>query len=167
MRNTILISLLCLAVYKAPNHKTISNPIANFNRHSLDTSRYTILKYSKERDKYHGFDKDSKSTILTTAEIVKIEGLIKKKVIEYNGIKKKGIYPLIINHPEKYYKQLIVVVNSKGEKEVWVNCFCTIENTSYWKTGIVEVLDGGSCYFQLKINLTTNIVYDFGVNGVA
>ena len=70
-----------------------------------------------------------------------------------------------IKDVSKYYKQFIAVINKQGEKEVWINCFCSKDPK--WKNEVVLVLDGGNCYFQLKINLTKKLVYDFMVNGVA
>lgn len=64
-----------------------------------------------------------------------------------------------------YRKQLIAVTNKTGEKEVWVNCFCNTWDNDRWKTEMMLVADGGNCYFNFKINLTTKKYYDLGVNG--
>jgi hypothetical protein len=88
--------------------------------------------------------------------------LISKKVEAYNSTTNGEK----IVQPDKYYKQFIAVTNSKGEKEVWVNCRCSVMK-EYWKSSIGDVKDGGSCFFNLKINLTKKLIYDFWVNGVA
>jgi hypothetical protein len=62
-----------------------------------------------------------------------------------------------------YQRQLIAVQNPSGEKEIWVNCFCDPDKD--WKTKVVFVHDGGSCYFNFKINLTTKKLYEISVNG--
>jgi len=149
----------------------------------IDTSKYVILKFHKGGDYYFG--KDAKPDTLSAEDIAKIEDLIGKRISEYNRaekdsaisitkrIRKKNHDPNFtwtgdfIKNPSKYYKQLIPIINIKGEKEVWVNCFCSADGKPYWKKNIVLVMDGGSCYFNLKINLTTGTVYDFMVNGVA
>jgi hypothetical protein len=59
------------------------------------------------------------------------------------------------------------VTNKKGEKEVWVNCFCDTWNSNRWKTEILFVEDGGNCYFNFRINLATKKYHDLGVNGEA
>jgi hypothetical protein len=92
--------------------------------------------------------------------LIRIEELIKDKVTSYN----KGGYG-IIKKPSKYFKQFVAVINKNGEKEVWVNCCCEVMD--YWKKQIQTTLDGGTCYFNLKINLNKNILYNFSVNGVA
>ena len=121
---------------------------------------------------------------LSSSEIDKIEVIIAEEVVEYNkhekafvdSINKKSHrndpanaipYDNLISHPEKYYKQFLAITNGKGEKEVWVSCFCDVGDKSYWKKDWVRVEDGGSCYFKIKINLTTNRVAGFYVNGVA
>ncbi|WP_295669189.1 hypothetical protein, partial [uncultured Mucilaginibacter sp.] len=102
---------------------------------------------------------------ITEDEISKVENLLDSFVAIYN--KNATEYDQKIDKPKSYFKQLIVVINSKGEKEVWVNCFCSASDKSYWKKDIVQVEDGGGCYFQLRVNLTKNFVHDFRVNGIA
>ncbi|AMR31874.1 hypothetical protein A0256_10795 [Mucilaginibacter sp. PAMC 26640] len=127
----------------------------------IDTSRYAVLPFTKSRDSFL-FDKDFKPASISGKEIKMIEKIIAVTVKEYN--KSKGT---TISKPGKYYKQLIAVTNAKGEKEVWVNCFCTDYEKRHWRKGIVMVLDGGPCFFNLKINLSTNTVMRLAVNGVA
>jgi hypothetical protein len=182
MKYFIIIGFFCLIACKHPDKKTqINTPKPSL---SLDTSRYAILKFDKDSDQYV-FGKNAKPATLFDADIVKIEDLISKRVSEYNRIEKDSAISItkrlrkkshdpnfvwngdFVKNPSEYYKQLIPINNSKGEKEVWVNCFCDTSEKSYWKKSIVMVNDGGSCFFQLKINLTKNIVYNFFVNGVA
>lgn len=63
----------------------------------------------------------------------------------------------------KYWKQCIAVINSKGEKEVWLNCSCSLHH--HFQYGIFSVMDGGPCYMRMKINLTTHSCYDVNFNG--
>lgn len=67
----------------------------------------------------------------------------------------------------KFYKrQLLFYTDEKGDKIVWVNCFCNCFDES-WKKDILLVKDGGDCYFNFKINLTKRKVFDIGINGEA
>lgn len=94
------------------------------------------------------------------------------KAIRINNIAEKHT-SYYIDANKKYYSQFIVAINKKGEKEVWVNCFCDAfiqEQKPYtinWKKEIVQVEEGGNCFFRLTINLATNSFYDFSVNGFA
>jgi len=144
------------------------------SQHYINASRYSVLNSDGEYDgfKYGIFDNlTNKPTTLSANEIYEIEKIIKTEVDRHN--KNSSHHYSFIRNPRRYYKQLMAVINSKSEKEVWVNCFCNSDNKSsgedksYWKKGIVSVYDGGSCYFHLKINLTTGRVYYFSVNGVA
>jgi hypothetical protein len=68
----------------------------------------------------------------------------------------------------RYYKrQYIISLNDKREKIVRVNCFCSHGDSEFWKTNVVEVMDGGKCYFSLVVNLDTNQLIYFQTNGIA
>jgi hypothetical protein len=63
-----------------------------------------------------------------------------------------------------YKRQYIPYINQIGQKLVWVNCFCDDEEL-YWKKEIVEVEDGGYCFFHVTVNLTTKTFDQFLMNG--
>ncbi|WP_460470295.1 hypothetical protein [Emticicia fontis] len=118
---------------------------------------------------------NGKSTELTTIEMDKIERLLEAYIREYNVPQLKRYNQWNEAFPKEHYKkekfiidlkrykrQYVAIINAKGEKEVWINCFCS--NPKYWEKYIVEVLDGGNCYFNLKINLTKDTYYDLIVN---
>ena len=91
-------------------------------------------------------------------EIDEIQILIILAVSEYNtflpeAYKKRRCY--IIDLSKNYKQQYIPLINAKGEKEVWVNCFCITLENNRWKHSIIEMEDGGSSLFNFKVNLTT------------
>lgn len=90
-----------------------------------------------------------------------IEKIISVTVAERNKQSQSGI-----DNPRQYYKQIIAAINAGGQKEVWINCFCTPYEKRHWRKGVVMILDGGPCFFNIKINLNTNTVMSFAVNGV-
>lgn len=103
--------------------------------------------------------KDVKESTLSDTDILQIESLANKGISEYN---KQTKWSKI----DKTYKvQMVSVINAKGEKEVWLNCFC--DDYPNWRKRILEVRDGGSCFFNLKINLSKGKCYDIRVNGEA
>lgn len=75
----------------------------------------------------------------------------------------------------KYKRQYFPVINSQGEKEVWINCLCPYAlewpnrfesfKDWNWKKTYVRFNDGGNCFFYLKVNLATGKYYDFMTNG--
>jgi hypothetical protein len=142
----------------------------------VDTSIIAILPYDKT-DKW--LFKDCNPTELTSKDIDDIEMILTKCIDEYNPEQEKQFIDINSKHPEfkldrnnfiidlkRYKRQYIAVINSKGEKEVWINCFCSAWSGN-WKAQQIQVEDGGNCFFNLKINLKTRNYYDFSVNGEA
>lgn len=126
---------------------------------SKDTQRNAVFNFDVKRDSAL-FDRHVIRADLSRKEITTIEKLIAGEIIKYN---KKGYRS--VKQPEKYFKQLIPVINSKGEKEVWVDCFCDVMPD--WKTYREHINDGGSCVLHFKINLTNSKVLKFFTNGLA
>ena len=120
-----------------------------------DKEFYTVLQYDSS-DKLFKY---GISTTLNKKELSNIQRILEDAVSNINLTQK---IKLDLN---KYKRQYIAIINEAGEKEVWVNCFCQYDET--WKRNIVEVHDGGKCYFNLKINLSSNRYYDFYINGEA
>jgi uncharacterized protein YnzC (UPF0291/DUF896 family) len=126
----------------------------------LTDSNYAVIPYTKA-DSY--LFKNAKADTLTQKEIQEIELLTNKSIDEYNKeVNSKPIKYGAINDIG-YKVQLVPVINEKGEKEVWINCFC--ETDFDWRKRIVGIRDGGSCFFRLKINLSNGKYYEFGING--
>ena len=55
---------------------------------------------------------------------------------------------------------------SEDGKFIFVNAFCSPPD-AYSAKQFVRVLDGGTCYFEVKYNPKTKTFYDLGFNGVA
>ena len=55
--------------------------------------------------------------------------------------------------------------NADG-KFIFINAFCSAPD-AYAAKRFLQVLDGGTCYFELKYNPKTKTFYDLGFNGVA
>jgi len=123
--------------------------------------------------------KDCSPADLTNDDLIQIERLLRDCIDKYNPIQEKRFNEINAKYPGRrfykehfvidlklYRRQYIAATNKTGEKEVWINCFCD-KDEAYWKTGIVEVFDGGNCYFNLRVNLTKGEYYELIVNGVA
>jgi len=54
---------------------------------------------------------------------------------------------------------------SAGGKFIFINAFCSPPD-AYSAKRFVRVLDGGTCYFEVKYNPKTKTFYDLGFNGV-
>jgi hypothetical protein len=116
------------------------------------------------------------TTTLSTTELDAATTLLTKCITDYNdqireGFKKRGekkryarMYQVM--SLSKYKVQFVPYLNEKGEKEIWINGFCSDYNID-WKTEIVHVFDGGNCYFTVRLNLTNNKCIAVGTNGYA
>jgi basic membrane lipoprotein Med (substrate-binding protein (PBP1-ABC) superfamily) len=144
---------------------------ANKNKSSqkslYDTSKISIINFNKSI--YWLFDSASKASILTDADIWEVERLFNESIADYNSkIKKKEDKKYFAVDLQKfnYKRQYVCVTNKDGQKVVYVNCFCETIGVD-WKSTLIQVEDGGNCFFNLKINLNTKKYYDFFVNGYA
>ncbi len=126
-----------------------------------DSSHYTILSYDKSTDWMfvHGT-----ATSLNKKELADLHTLLVISVAQHNRATKDAAFQ--IHHLEQFYSQYTPVGNAKGQKEVFVNAFCEAPSQD-WRHEQILVQDGGNCYFQIKINLTTGAGYDCSVNGDA
>lgn len=144
--------------------------------HSIDTSNYAILKFDTT-DTW--LFKNAKPANLTQTEIKEIEIILKQCIDAYNPDQKMQFDTISKAHPEyslrvdnfvidlsRYKRQYFPVINSAGQKEVWVNCFCN-DFDKNWRKEMLIVHDGGNCYFSLTINLVTKTFSRFIVNGDA
>ncbi len=143
---------------------------------STDTSLYKILKFDAN-DTW--LFKNVKPSGLTQNEIEVIEIILKDCLYSYNADQKLQFDTLSKTHPEynlkvddfvidlsRYKRQYFPVINSAGQKEVWVNCFCN-DFGKNWRKEMIIVDDGGNRYFSLTINIATKTVSGFIVNGDA
>jgi len=134
-----------------------------FSDLKFDTSKTAILEL--ERPVAWIFDSTYKQAELTQKDLPVIDSFVIKAVSDFNSRQEKNNS----DHPWKidlksynYRKQIITVKNVRGERVVWVNCFCSSELD--WKSKLVSVEDGATCFFNFKINLNTYTYYDFRVN---
>ncbi len=171
----IPILTICLTSYGQTKTET-KNKDKNQNTYNIDTSVIAVLSFDTTRNWVF---KDSKPTDLTNIDLLKIETILNQCINDYNPDQERQFKEVYDKHPEykldkknfiidltRYKRQYVAVINSKGEKEVWVNCFCGAGNQN-WKKNLIFVRDGGNCYFNLKINLTTEKHYELSVNGDA
>jgi hypothetical protein len=124
------------------------NSKINYKKHP----DFALFAFNPEQPDNYKFDKNSNPYDLVENDISKIIELFNSCPIKRNTLKS-----------ENYWKQCIAVINPKGEKEVWLNCACN--EPFYFQYGIGHTNDGGSCYMQMKINLTTHSCYDVYYNG--
>lgn len=76
--------------------------------------------------------------------------------------------PVIHKNIKKYVRQYVGVINENGDKVLWVNFVWKSDaDRKRLSEDIETVLDGCSHYWNVKINIDEEIVYDLRVNGEA
>lgn len=168
--------LVCLIIYscgqpqisnQAPDiRRSLNFNDTNFNKQLVvDTSIIAILPIDTTN---HGIFKDATPLELTNEDLKVITKLL-NDCISSNNSKQDAIKRLSEHINLKSYKrQYVPFISSKGERKVYVNCFCLRDfpnEFNYWKKILVEVDDGGSCFFHLTINLTSLQYEQIYING--
>ena len=76
--------------------------------------------------------------------------------------------PIIHKNLKKYNRQYFGYIDNNGDKILLINCFWKQKNRfENWTKERVMVLDGGSHYWSIKLNLATGKLFDLSVNGNA
>ncbi len=167
LTSLLFTSVTFIACRDLPNknpagEKTLSQD----SRLNYDTSTTTIIALKSKSE--WPFDSTCKATVLTQDNLQTIDTLLLRCIANYNNSLSNNKEQWGIDLVKwNYKKQLVAVINKDGQKEVWVNCFCNTWDNDQWKTEILQVDDGGTCYFNFKINLETKKYYALIVNGVA
>jgi hypothetical protein len=65
------------------------------------------------------------------------------------------------------YKTMFLSSIKKEKSFCILYAFDSVKHVDFWKTDIVGIMDGGNCCFQAKINLDSEKVIEFRMNGVA
>ena len=175
-----LIFIILISISSCNRTEKTTEMVATENTQTefkLAKSDFVILPFNKD---WYWIFKDVKSTELTQSELIEIENILKIAVEENNRRQKVNLK----KHNEEYPKnkwsetgfelklkgkkrQYIPVINQEGEKEIWINFFCNEWESDGWKNDLMIVLDGGNCYFNLKVNLTNKTYSELIINGYA
>lgn len=126
-------------------------------------------------------DAESKDIVqLSKNDLAIVDRQVKIAVSEYNIEREKFLHKTKAEDPtatlrredyiidlKKYKRQYVACLNTKKQKVVWVNCFCSSRDNDDWKSEVLLVRDGGICYFNLKIIIEQKTYYEFMVNSRA
>lgn len=180
MKFLLLINLFTLSLWSCTQEvneqeRYLTEPTAVSR---VDSTVFTVLEFNPS---WYWVFKNAKPATLTPEELAEIETILKRSVADNNQEERKLLQQHNLENPEnqrtetgyeiedlsRYRRQYVPVINEKGEKVVWVNLFCNHKYKEDWRTDIVMTSDGGNCFFELKVNLTTKTYSDFTVNGYA
>jgi hypothetical protein len=145
---------------------------------TASSDHFVILPF--DTSVYTSLPADCTQATLNNEDFANIERVLSFCVNKYNRSQNTVYREIVKKLPDqdlriddyvidlkRYYRQYVVVFNKRGEKEVWVNCFCNIQSQENWREKAVIVMGGGNCFFNVRINLTRKSFSDFMVNGLA
>lgn len=158
----ILIFILAACGQNKPSTKTFETTTSQ--QLNFDTGKIAILPV----DTNHFLFENATAAPLTNQDLKSIGRLLSASVQTHNSKQDTAKEFNEFIDLGKYRIQYVPFINSKGEKKVYVNAFCSYYgnfNSTGWKKYLVSVDDGGSCFFHLTINLTKDIYEEFYTNG--
>ncbi|MDH7447634.1 hypothetical protein [Aquimarina sp. 2201CG14-23] len=174
--NKIILILITLISSCTTSVKTeeIKNEQKTQEKFKLAKSDYTILTYTP---KWHWTFNNVKPSQLQESELIEIEEVLKSAIQKHNQTQKNQLIEHNKNNSDDpitqtnyevqlqgYMRQYVPVINNKGQKEVFINFFCDATDEKNWQTQLVQVEDGGNCYYSVKISMETKKYYEFEVN---
>jgi len=143
-----------------------TNVIDNYVFDNTAGIDYVIIPYDPET--YHQYIfQNGTPAALTADDLEQINHILQEAVDNYNRDLKP--YRESIKALSEYNRQYVPVINAQGEKEVYVNCFRSRYERNFegWKSNLLMIMDGGSNFFNVTINLTRLTYYNLNVNGRA
>lgn len=138
----------------------------NMSPFTFDTTAITILSLNQcgNCPFNNSYKVNPTQAILNQYEIDVADTLYKKAVAQYNAALPDNQKPYkSIDMSKSYKRQYIAAMLVNGHKVVWMNAFCS--SNANWKQRLIQVQDGGSCYFTITINLTEKSNGTLRVNG--
>jgi len=164
-RNYLILLLLLTPSCKNEHHR---------DSNEFEGSPTPIVKVTEAKDSmvYSIIDVPSiskgQSFTIDGREIKLIDSLLISCIKKHNDrLIEEDALEKLIDDLENYKRQYVPFINAKGEKEVFINCFCLMPKDDRWKSDIIIFHDGGSCFFKVSINLNKNECYKIAVNGEA
>ena len=170
----LLIALMLLSCQKdKPNDATLNSTTGQAkSKESMPPAllkpkskekEYVILPFSEKPDYIL---RGSTTAQLSLDEVNEVYRLVQRAVEEYNAKQVLRNNTSLTIDLNRYRLQIIPALNANGEKVVWVNALCSNMPTN-WQKYLVDVLDGGKCYFKVNVNLLWQKWSDFYIHGYA
>jgi len=162
MTRLCIFGLTCIILNSACGQSKIVKHVSQNNASKklalkFDTSKIAIFNLKTDWWLSEKFD-GAKSFNLTGTDLEAVDEIFKKSITQNN----------IDTSYFHYKKQYVPFIDKDRQKKVWINCFCSDLDNEFldWRKSIVIVSDGGSCFFNLIINLSNHSFSNLQVNGV-
>ena len=104
----------------------------------------------------------------TKEDVYKAEEIIKSNIKQANKnlVNQSGPNLIIHKNLNKYIRQYVGFINENNEKVIWVSFIWEkYSRRHHLEKDIIHVLDGGSYYWNVMVDIKNNNLYDLDVNG--
>jgi hypothetical protein len=153
--NKLLISI-CLILFLTNESILINGK--DFTGYIFDKNHSVLMTVDNQSKRYS----PSKEDVFLAESIIKN----KLKCLNANLINQGDNCPIIHKKTKKYIRQYVGFINNRNEKIIWIN-FVWKDKFSDDKISkdIIQVMDGCSYYWNIKVNLNTKTLNDLNING--
>lgn len=140
-----------------PNESILING-KNFSGYIFDENHFVLITIDGQSKRYT----PSKEDVFLAESIIKN----KLKCLNTSLINQVENCPIIHKKTKKYIRQYVGFINNRNEKIVWIN-FIWKDKFSNEKMSkdIIQVMDGCSYYWNIKVNLDTKNLNNLNING--
>lgn len=131
-----------------------------FEGYIFDKEHFALISIENQKTRYTP----------SKEEIYQAEEILSAQVEELN--KSEGLVNQVDNCPvihkklKKYKRQYMGFINDKGQVVIWINFVWNKDLEDRLSENIIQVQDGCSYYWNIKVNLDTEELYALSVNGV-
>lgn len=138
----IVYTLACVLLFVSCNEKA-----KNITEEEMLPPRETQVDTLIIRDYKAVVNQGPFEVLLSKEEMAVADSLLLKSVENYN---KNSLRPINLRY---YIRQYVVEKTDDWKKTVTIYGSCSVGGDS-WRSWLMEVKDGGDCYFEVEINLT-------------
>lgn len=103
----------------------------------------------------------------TKEDVIKAEEILKENLKEINSnMPNQGNgCPTIHKKIKKYNRQYVGYRDEEGNRIIWINFIWEKDCPDNWNKELIDILDGCSHYWNIKVNLPEAKLFDLSVNG--
>jgi len=154
---TLIINILFLIVVSTQLNNTTYIQQKSFDGYIFSKDHFILISVENQQERYTPSKED----------VIQVERLIRRNLWKVNNrlINQGGSCPIIHKNLKNYIRQYFGFVNKNGEKIIRINFVWKTKSTDGNISKDVYVLDGCSYYWNIKVNIDSEKLFDLMVNG--
>ena len=147
--------------------------LVSCSNHTIDFDYVQIIPDAEE--KAYRFSDYDQHFELTRKDLKDAEQILYEAVNKHQNEYTLTLTPETLRG---FKRQYVAYINQEGKKMIWINGFCEVLDIPTemasgefemkpftWKEKILDVDDGGDCYWHIMINMDSK-KYELSVNGI-